>query len=185
MAGSTSQIIGDIGSLTGESEKAAFAQQAVTAVETTLANARAIASGIAGAMALPFPANLAAMASTLAAIAAQFSTVTSLINQGKQAFAGGGIVAGSSYTGDKVNASLNSGEMVLTQELQARLFEMANSGNASGGGNYVGGTDYELLTDSLTEAVAQQPAPVMDYKEFTSFQKRTALYVEKSNIRTK
>ena len=185
VAGSTSQIIGDIGSLTGESEKAAFAQQAVTAVETTLANARAIASGIASAMALPFPANLAAMASTLAAIAAQFSTVTSLINQGKQAFAGGGIVAGSSYTGDKVNASLNSGEMVLTEEQQARLFEMANSGNASGGGNYVGGMDYELLTDSLTEAVAQQPAPVMDYKEFTSFQKRTALYVEKSNIRTK
>ncbi|MCC8130796.1 MAG: hypothetical protein LIO72_03500, partial [Ruminococcus sp.] len=185
VAGSTSQIIGDIGSLTGESEKAAFAQQAVTAVETTLANARAIASGIAGAMTLPFPANLAAMASTLAAIAAQFSTVTSLINQGKQAFAGGGIVAGSSYTGDKVNASLNSGEMVLTQEQQARLFEMANSGNTSGGSNYTGGMDYELLTDSLSEAVAQQPAPVMDYREFTSFQKRTALYVEKSNIRTK
>lgn len=185
VAGSTSQIIGDIGSLTGESEKAAFAQQAVTAVETTLANARAIASGIASAMTLPFPANLAAMASTLAAIAVQFSTVTSLINQGKQAFAGGGIVAGSSYTGDKVNASLNSGEMVLTQEQQARLFEMANSGNTSGGSNYTGGMDYELLTDSLSEAVAQQPAPVMDYREFTSFQKRTALYVEKSNIRTK
>jgi len=185
IAGSTSQIIGDIGSLTGESEKAAFAQQGITAVETTLANAKAIAEGVANAMSLPFPSNLAAMATTIAAIAAQFSTVTSLINQGKQAFAAGGIVAGNSYSGDKVSASLNSGEMVLTEEQQARLFEMANSGNSAGGGNYAGGMDYELLTDSLSEAVAQQPAPVMDYKEFTSFQKRTALYVEKSNIRTK
>ncbi|MCD7889424.1 MAG: hypothetical protein LUG23_05870 [Oscillospiraceae bacterium] len=185
IGGSASQIIGDIGLLTGESEKAAFAQQAITAVETTLANARAIADGIAEAMKMPYPANLAAMATTISAIAAQFSTVTSLINQGKQAFAGGGIVAGSSYKGDKVNASLNSGEMVLTQEQQARLFEMANNGNTSGGGGGIGGIDYELLTDSLSEAVAVQPAPVMDYKEFTSFQKRTALYVEKSNIRTK
>ena len=185
IASSTSQIVGDIGSLTGESEKAAFAQQGIAAVETTLANAKAIAEGVANAMKLPYPANLAAVATTVAAIAAQFSTVTSLINQGKQAFAAGGIVAGNSYSGDKVSASLNSGEMVLTEEQQARLFEMANSGNSAGGGNYAGVMDYELLTDSLSEAVAAQPAPVMDYKEFTSFQKRTALYVEKSNIRTK
>ena len=41
-------------------------------------------------------------------------------------FATGGIVGGSSTTGDKVPIRVNSGEMVLTRAQQARLFAMAN-----------------------------------------------------------
>jgi len=43
----------------------------------------------------------------------------------------GGIVPGTSFTGDSVGANLNSGEMVLTRDQQANLFNMANNG---GGG---------------------------------------------------
>ena len=43
-------------------------------------------------------------------------------------FAGGGIVPGSSYSGDKVMAGLNSGEMILNSMQQQRLFNMLNGG---------------------------------------------------------
>ena len=43
-------------------------------------------------------------------------------------FATGGIVGGSSFTGDRVSAQVNSGEMILTKAQQGRLFKMANGG---------------------------------------------------------
>lgn len=47
--------------------------------------------------------------------------------------AGGYVVPGSVYQGDKIDAKLNSGEMVLNQGQQRELFDMANGrgGNAS------------------------------------------------------
>ena len=50
-------------------------------------------------------------------------------------FATGGIVPGTSYSGDKVQANVNSGEMILNAQQQANLWKMAN--NASGGGAVV------------------------------------------------
>ncbi len=41
-------------------------------------------------------------------------------------FAKGGIVGGSSTTGDKIPVRVNSGEMILTKEQQSRLFAIAN-----------------------------------------------------------
>ena len=48
-------------------------------------------------------------------------------------FASGGIVGGTSYSGDKQLIRVNSGEMVLNGKQQAKLFSMINGG-ASGGG---------------------------------------------------
>lgn len=48
-------------------------------------------------------------------------------------FASGGIVGGNSFTGDKVTARVNSGEMILNQAQQANLFALANGGGISGG----------------------------------------------------
>ena len=50
------------------------------------------------------------------------------------AFATGGIVGGTSYSGDRVLARLNSGEMVLNGHQQARLFNAINGGGMLGGG---------------------------------------------------
>lgn len=47
--------------------------------------------------------------------------------EGVQKFATGGLVGGTSTTGDRVLTRLNSGEMVLNPRQQARLFELANS----------------------------------------------------------
>jgi hypothetical protein len=48
-------------------------------------------------------------------------------------FAGGGIIGGNSKLGDRLTANVNSGEMILNQAQQSRLFAMANG--STGGGN--------------------------------------------------
>lgn len=52
-------------------------------------------------------------------------------------FATGGIVPGTSYTGDKVESLLNSREMVLNAGQQRNLFDRINSGDLGGGGTNV------------------------------------------------
>ncbi len=54
-------------------------------------------------------------------------------------FATGGIVPGTSYTGDKVIARVNSGEMILNSQQQARLFAIANGAAVYGEALAVGG----------------------------------------------
>ena len=49
-------------------------------------------------------------------------------------FATGGIVPGTSYSGDRVTANVNSGEMILNAQQQKNLWDMANS---RGGGAVV------------------------------------------------
>ena len=70
---------------------------------------------------------------TLLAIAgaAQIATITANKPQ-KPSFSSGGIVPGSSYSGDNVQANVNSGEMVLTTKQQKALWNIAN-GNGTGG----------------------------------------------------
>jgi hypothetical protein len=49
------------------------------------------------------------------------------------AFAEGGIVPGNSYSGDRVMAAVNSGEMVINREQQGRLFNAIERGGIGGG----------------------------------------------------
>lgn len=83
----------------------------------------AIASGTASASALPFPANIGAIASIVATIMSTFAQIGSIVG----AFADGGIVGGSLH-GDKVLARLNGGEMVLNKTQQSKLFHAIESG---------------------------------------------------------
>lgn len=89
-------------------------------------------------------------------------------------FASGGIVPGTSYSGDMVNARLNSGEMVLNQVQQQRLFDMVANG-AQIGSN---GIDY----NALAQAISKQPAPVLNYSEFTQFQQKIVTFDELTRI---
>lgn len=94
-------------------------------------NSLAVANGVANAAALPFPANLAAIATVVSTIAGIFSSLPK--------FADGGIIGGSSFFGDKMIARVNSGEMILNQSQQGRLFQMINSGNSGGNVKVDGG----------------------------------------------
>ena len=68
---------------------------------------------------------VAAIAGAVALAAVLFSTI------GK--FAGGGIIGGHSYSGDKLIARVNSGEMILNNRQQRNLFNAINNGELGGG----------------------------------------------------
>lgn len=72
----------------------------------------------------------------IAAVAALGAAVASAIAAASkpniQRFANGGIVGGNSFTGDRVVANVNSGEMILNKSQQANLFKLANGGMGSG-----------------------------------------------------
>lgn len=91
-----------------------------------------IAQGVAKALAEGGPYAGPILAALIGASGAvQIATITA--NKPKPpSFATGGIVPGTSYSGDKVQANVNSGEMILNAQQQANLWKMANSSNAGG-----------------------------------------------------
>lgn len=101
------------------------AAQAVTAIMALIpvkkaeanANAEAAVTGAASSVAhIPFVG--AAMA--VAAVTALIASMAAIPK-----FAKGGIVGGNSYFGDKLLARVNSGELILNQKQQAKLYHMA------------------------------------------------------------
>jgi len=94
--------------------------------------AAAMAEGTASSAALPFPANIAAIASVIAELIAVFAAMPK--------FASGGIIGGSSSIGDYNIARVNSGEMILNGSQQKRLFNLldgSDSMTSSTGGGQV------------------------------------------------
>lgn len=178
------QMLNEYGKSNEKAQKAskAFALAGILAsqAQSIADGALAISAGIASAQSVPFPANIAAIATTVATITSLIVSTASSFMQAKQllsgadagAFEQGGIVGGTSYTGDRLTARVNSREMILTQQQQARLFEIANTPAA------VGGIDYE----ALATAVSALPAPVMDYTEFRQFQQDVSQYKEIARV---
>lgn len=119
-----------------------------------------VAQGVAKALAEGGPYAGPILAALIGASGAiQIATITA--NKPKNpSFATGGIVPGTSYSGDHVQINANSGEMVLTAQQQRNLWDMANS---RGGGAVVNmpvtiennasdvvGASAELNMDGLT-----------------------------------
>lgn len=91
-----------------------------------------IAQGIAASLKVGMPAGAILAALTGAAGAVQIAAITA--NKPKApSFATGGIVPGNSYSGDRVQANVNSGEMILNAQQQANLWKMANNNNSGSG----------------------------------------------------
>lgn len=179
-----------LGEFAGESEEAAAAQKAF-ALGGIIANqaqsisegALATAKGIESAANIPFPANIPAIISVVAQIGSMIAGVMSSISQAKQIFAqadagkyaGGGTIPGTSYTGDRLIAHVNSGEGIYTgAQANNLLQEIAN--------NPLRGGVSEELTAALTAAFSALPAPVMGFKEFNDFKDNVAVYDELASV---
>ena len=94
--------------------------EAATARKSAIANMSAAGGEVLKAHAgIPF----VGIALGLAGVAAIIAAMSSMPK-----YATGGIVPGTSFTGDKVPALLNSGEMILNGSQQSNLFRMLNSG---------------------------------------------------------
>lgn len=96
---------------------AATAGEAAAATANTAAKSgEAVANATASGAKMPFPLNLVAIAAGVAAVIAALAAVSG--------FATGGVIGGTSTSGDKKFARVNSGEMILNKFQQARLFGM-------------------------------------------------------------
>ena len=94
--------------------------------EESVANTEAAVTGAASSVAsIPF-------VGAALAVAAIASVLAALANIPK--YATGGIVGGSTFFGDHMIARVNSGEMILNQSQQGKLFNMINNG---GGSNHI------------------------------------------------
>lgn len=121
---------------------------AETVVNAVLAVQRAAA-------ALPFPANIRG----IAAETIRGAVNVAKINATRPSFEQGGIVPGTSFTGDNVTANVNSGEMILNRQQQSQLYQMANGQGAGGGGqtfqaNVVVELDNEVVGRATSKWVA-------------------------------
>lgn len=104
--------------------------------------AESLASGTASAAKLPFPANVAAIASIVAQIMALFASFPK--------FESGGVISGSSFHGDNVIARVNSGEMIINKRQQSNLFNAIDKNKLGGTSNIqiggvIRGTDILLV----------------------------------------
>ena len=166
-----------------------IADQAISIADTAKAITAAVAgateAAAAGGPAAPFllAGYIAAMVgAVIGAVASVASTITQakqlLSSSDKDAgkFATGGVVGGSSYSGDRLIAHVNSGEGIYTgSQANNLLQEIANNPAR-------GGFDYSAMAEAMAVAVAAQPAPVMSYQEFTDFQQKVATYNELAKI---
>ena len=172
----------------GESNSA-FAKMSkiITLAQIAIDTGKALSAGIASASSLPYPANLAAIATTVATVLANVATAISTVKSAK--FAEGGKVIGpGTGTSDSINARLSNGEYVMTAKA-TRMFEpMLAAMNAIGSGvpiassrNFSVVQNTQDMTDSFTEA-AQEIKPVVSVVEITDAQNRVETIQNIDNV---
>lgn len=179
----TSSLTGLLDTL-GESNKSfAIMSKVITLAQIAIDTGKALASGIASASSVPFPGNIAAIATTVATIVANVATAISTVKSAK--FAQGGKVSGpGTGTSDSVPAMLSNGEYVMTAKA-TRLFEpLLSAMNGIGSGTPMQVVDSsntvdsaEMLTTSF-ESAAKEIKPVVSVVEINEVQERVEIIEE-------
>ena len=159
----------------------------ITLFKITVDTGKAISAGVANAMELPYPANLAAVATTVATVLANIATAVSTVKSAN--FAEGGKVLGpGTGTSDSIPANLSNGEFVMTAKA-TKIFEplltVMNSIGAgvpiSMNGAYERAESAESLTDSFAEA-AREIKPIVSVVEITEAQDRVKMIENLDNF---
>nr|DAV66808.1 MAG TPA: Putative tail length tape measure protein [Caudoviricetes sp.] len=110
--------------------------------------ASALSSGTASAAALPFPLNIVSIGTVIASILSIFSSLPK--------FETGGVVGGHSFSGDKVLARLNSGELVLNKNQQNRLYSAIQQGHTSTNAPMNGSVQFKISGRDLIGVLSNQ-----------------------------
>jgi hypothetical protein len=140
--------------------------------EIAINTGKAIAAGVAQAQSVPFPGNIAAIATTVATIMANIATAISTVKSAK--FAKGGLIKGiGTGTSDSITAKVSNGESVMTANATAMFSPLLSAINQLGGGVPIvhGGAATQMGEDMLAAAIAKgyamAPAPVVSVREIT------------------
>ena len=120
----TAAIMQGLASITGSIAEAVPAIMSLVGAKS----AEAIANGLAESSKVKFPANIPAIATTIATIMSVIGTIASVAGS----FAEGGIISGGSQLGDQMVAKVNSGEMIINGKQQQNLWKAISTGNLGG-----------------------------------------------------
>ena len=186
------QIVSGISGLfdqLGQDNKAfAMLSKTLALAEIAINTGKAIAAGVAQAQSVPFPANLAAIATTIATI---LSNVTTAINTVKSAkFASGGLVTGpGTGTSDSIPAQLSNGESVMTAKATSMFSPILSYFNQAGGGVPINVSQTgnealgeEMLARAFSKALVKMPSPVVSVEEINRVNKRVKALENLGNL---
>ena len=141
LAQDTALAFGDVaGSIAGmlqtfgeENKELARLSKVIALAQIAIETGVATAKGISAAMSVPFPGNLAAIATTIATIISGMTSAISTVKGAK--FATGGYVSGpGTGTSDSIPARLSNGESVINARSTAMFGPLLSSLNQAGGG---------------------------------------------------
>ena len=170
--GALSDIMGAFGD---DSKSAAKASKVLALAEIAINTGVAIAEGVKQAQKVPFPGNIAAIATTIAAVLANITTAIKTVKSAK--FAKGGLVQGEGTgTSDSVPAMLSNGESVMTAQATQMFAPVLSVMNQLGGGVPIPGNGMSVEADYLTKAVEEgvkkMPRPVVAVEEISNVRNR-------------
>lgn len=174
---------------------AAFAKT-VALFNIGLSTAEAISKGVAAAQSVPFPGNIAAIATTIASVMANIAKAKQLVSKEKNPkFGGGGDVSGPSHASGGVTIEMEGGEGIINKHSMSNplLRSIASAVNVAGGGVPFsnvpifpsvsgGGFDTAELKAVFVEALKEMPVPVVNVVEFTEVQDRVKMIQNNSTI---
>lgn len=130
VAGSVASMLQTFGE---ENKELARLSKVIALAQIAIETGVATAKGISSAMSVPFPANLAAIATTIATIIGGMASAISTVKSAK--FATGGYVSGpGTGTSDSIPARLSNGESVINARSTAMFGPLLSSLNQAGGG---------------------------------------------------
>lgn len=172
----------------GEDSKAlAVMSKGLALAEIAINTGKAIAAGVAQAQSVPFPANLLAIATTVATVLSNIATATQTVKSAK--FATGGLVTGpGTGTSDSIPAQLSNGESVMTARATSMFAPLLSSFNQMGGGvpiNVTQTSSQALGEDMLARAVAkgvQSIRPVVSVEEINNVSNRVKVLENLGNV---
>lgn len=169
----TNAMSGMFEAVAGDSEAYEKFRKAMAIVDAAISLAQTIAAATSASTAGDPYTMAIRIATNVAAVTAQFAAVIKAIKAATipsaPKFAEGGVVPGTSYTGDKVLIRANSGERVLTKEMSDNLVQLLAQGVPAWG------MDYERLEQAFERAASRMPAPVLDYSEFVAYGEKVAM----------
>lgn len=185
-----SGMVGGLGSILEafgeENEAMAKASKVLALSEISINTGKALAAGIASASAAgPFPANLAAIATTITTVLTNIATAVSTVKSAK--FATGGLVSGpGTGTSDSIPAMLSNGESVMNARSTAMFSPLLSAMNQAGGGvafNPASGSreGFEFLAAAVAFGMKSADISVA-VDEITRVSNRVATIKERSRL---